>query len=198
MDNYEYRKEMYENFIKKNYDNESNQTINLPYNWRLEDNKFSFRMMIRIFNLSNGSKSVCIDIDQINYNNNNEDDIFNTDILFHEIFPPNTEKNKIIHIISEFLTNFRVNYTFSKILDKLILKKNIVEEDKLNLFLFVEADPYKETFCCVCNETSLTFTICKHNLCRICFSSIEIENEYDQNYWKKCPLCRKKLNLIPI
>lgn len=195
-DNYEIRKKMYETYIKKNIN--ENQNIYLPYNWRLEDNKLTFRMIIRVFTLSSGSKSICIDVDHINYNNKDDDNIYNTDILAHKIYPTSVESDTMVNYLSDFLTNFRNEYTFSKVLDKLILKKNKEEEEKVNLFLFSDADPYKETSCCVCNDISLTFTSCDHNLCRICFSSIETENENGCiGFWKKCPICRQKLNIYP-
>jgi len=191
------RKQMFLSYLKKHI-TENNQTIYFPYPWRLEDDKLSFRMIIRIFKLSSGSKSICIDVDHINYNTFESDDNYTTDILLHQIYTSSTENDIIINDISNFLLNFRKNYAFSKVLDKLILKKNKENEDKMNLFLFEEADPYKERICCVCNDLSLTFTKCNHNLCRVCFSSIEIENEQNECcFWKKCPMCRTKLNLYP-
>jgi len=50
-------------------------------------------------------------------------------------------------------------------------------------------DP-KNIECVVCNETTITETVCGHKLCLQCWNSIN-------NLNKKCPVCRKKnLNFI--
>ena len=74
-------------------------------------------------------------------------------------------------ICSQFKFNPLLMYLYHK--DDL---DTLIEIRKRNIRLF-----NNDENCCVCNEQTITKTICKHTICQACFSSL-IE--------KRCPLCR--------
>lgn len=58
--------------------------------------------------------------------------------------------------------------------------KNIVNIKSSFIKLFGEFNK-----CCVCYENTITYTICKHYLCQLCYSKLTE---------KKCPICRNYLS----
>lgn len=199
--NLENRRKLYNDYLKK-YINKyvtkhEDDIIDLPYEWKLEDNNFSFRIYISLQTYSS-NKSVRIYIDLIDYNDKYNVELYKEDTLSYRTFSKNCEEKKIMDYIVDFIINFRNKYKFSKIFDRVLrkIKDEEDEEEELNmtdenrnLSLFKDADPYKDTSCCVCADDSLTFTSCGHNLCRICFSNIKIEFDECSKY-KLCPMCR--------
>ena len=43
--------------------------------------------------------------------------------------------------------------------------------------------------CSVCHQSTRTQTVCKHHLCILCWSKLDIVSE--ENHFKQCPICRK-------
>lgn len=191
----ENRKKMYENFIREYIlSTETDELIEFPYPWKLENNNFSFYIYVSVINRLSSGKQIRIYTEFLNYNDSNSDDLYR-ESLIESIFYPKKEINndKIINDIVDIMINFRSKFRFSKIFDKIEKKEESTEVDeKINFFFFKEADPYKDSSCCVCSDECLTFTHCGHNLCRICFSGIKIVTDF-QNVWKKCPICREVL-----
>lgn len=188
----ENRKKIYENFIKDYIvDAISDELIQFPYPWKLENNKFSFNIYISV-NVFSSGKQIRIYCDFVNYNNKHNSELYSESTIISTFYHNKDDNNcKIINDIIDNMINFRNKFRFSKILDKIVLKDDFSLENH-NLFFFKEADPFRETSCCVCSDKCLTFTHCGHNLCRICFSSLEIETDYC-SIWKKCPMCREIL-----
>ena len=188
----ESKKKIYEKFITDYIvDATTDEMIEFPFPWKLENNKFSFNISISI-NVFSSGKQIRIYAELLNYNTKHSSDELHTEsTIFIKFYPKKEDNDKIRDDIIENMINFRSKYRFSKILDKFVLKDDTSLENH-NFFFFKEADPFRETYCCVCSDECLTFTNCGHNLCRICFSSLEIETDYC-NIWKKCPICREIL-----
>ena len=78
---------------------------------------------------------------------------------------------------------FREKYTYSKLVDDIILKKEqkeIEEIEKCNNYI-CNKNKYE---CCVCFDEMSRFckTPCDHYICRMCINKLKP---------KKCPMCRK-------
>lgn len=87
----------------------------------------------------------------------------------------------------EFLYNLKFSYSYSKIVDSLLLNDLFHKEEKKALAkLFIKHDSIEE--CCVCMEKNTIFTRCKHNLCRICLDKLNKNNKSEH---LPCPMCRK-------
>lgn len=186
-------KEYLDNFFKENNCHDKDATIEFPFPWKLEDNKFSFDINAKIIMFpSSNVKILNIYGDFINYTNTCNDEVFKeSSILSKHYHKGKYETSLLIEDIIVFFLNFRRKYTYSKILDEIILKSEIVQKEKMSFFFFKESDPFRETTCCVCADDNLIFTKCNHNLCRICFSSLQSEN--NDEFSRKCPLCRELL-----
>lgn len=204
--NLENKKKLYGEYLEtpilKFVTEHEDDIIDFPYEWKLEDNKFSFNIYISLQTYSTG-KNVRIYIDLIDYNDKFSTELYKEDTLMFKNFSKSVEKSTVIDFIVDFFINFRSKYQFSKIFDR-VLKKTTpkcgnvtqhvtIEDEDKHLFFFKEADPYRDTNCCVCSDDSLTFTSCDHNLCRICFSNLTVEFD-DCSRWKNCPLCRHVFN----
>jgi len=101
--------------------------------------------------------------------------------LIEKIFEESFSRfNSVINFVLEF----KKNYRYSKLLDYIIKKDEIVLKEQLfavrKKFSGVNLE---DLICCVCKEPNSTLTdICNHNLCRDCHQKI-----FKQ---KKCPVCR--------
>ena len=100
------------------------------------------------------------------------------------------DSKNVIEKIKEYiyyLYNLSSNYTYSRILDSLVLKElQEKEEKKVIAKMFIKHDKVED--CCVCMELNTIITKCGHNLCRPCLSKM-----YKNNKHVNCPLCRKCL-----
>jgi hypothetical protein len=96
--------------------------------------------------------------------------------------------------ITNFLFAFRTCYSYSKILDEIVDKKDIKKEEKTTVALTKFCKQEKIEKCSVCYEFNTVKTICKHNLCRTCFQNIKIISNEDEDFkYKECPICRNYL-----
>jgi hypothetical protein len=103
-------------------------------------------------------------------------------------------KNNLIELI-DFLFEFRTEYTYSRIIDRIIKKDDSEKLEKRCLALYQFSKNKEMDKCCVCFETNVVTTKCRHNLCRVCFQNIKYELETDDIYedemnYKLCPMCR--------
>jgi hypothetical protein len=91
----------------------------------------------------------------------------------------------------EFVYNLKKNYTYSKILDTLILNDKFLNEEKKIISLtFIKHDIIDD--CCVCMDKNTVLTKCGHNLCRVCHSKILFEgNIRKKQHELSCPMCRE-------
>jgi len=191
----ENRKKMYENFIREYIlSTETDELIQFPHPWKLENNNFSFYIYVSVINRFSSGKQIRIYAEFLNYNDANTNDLYCESLITSNFYPKKEINNdKIINDIVDTMINFRTKFRFSKIFDKFVKKDDSSDiEENRNFFFFKEADPYKDSSCCVCSDECLTFTRCGHNLCRVCFSCIEIDTDFN-NIWKKCPICREVL-----
>ena len=94
------------------------------------------------------------------------------------------ESEKIINVLKK-IHKIKDEYVYSKLLDSIILKKELVDEEKLkkatNWLVHNETDE-----CCVCNDeiNENLKTACNHLICRICIEQVK----------DKCPMCRRDYN----
>jgi hypothetical protein len=93
-------------------------------------------------------------------------------------------ENIIENILRFILYDFRSKYVYSKVIDEIVLMedKDLLEKKKMAEYLLV--DNYSMESCCVCTESNIYYTKCKHNVCRVC--KITINNGIN----KCCPICR--------
>lgn len=134
-------------------------------------------------NISLICKSNCLYLEYINFAT-----------LFHKKF-----KTTEIDILIDFILNFRKNYTYSKISDKILNNKLLSNLDKKKIAIYKFTKNKDVEKCCVCYDYNTLFTKCKHNLCRCCYQNIKFELEEEivemediENY-KLCPMCRSKI-----
>lgn len=93
-------------------------------------------------------------------------------------------EQKVIGIL-DFIYNFRFEYKYSKLLDKILPKNNIVEKENIHTSLMFINHKEIEN-CSVCMEENKVLTPCCHNLCRECFYKISKKTDHPL-----CPLCRE-------
>lgn len=96
----------------------------------------------------------------------------------------------IERVIEFLLCDMRKNYVYSKILNFIISKDRIVEDEKNMLAEIILCDNSKIDKCCVCYDINSIYTKCEHNLCRMCYYKIKYTASYPIER-KCCPMCRK-------
>ena len=116
-----------------------------------------------------------------------------TEILLTKNFTFNDDN--MLNIFSEvidYIYNIRKQYTYSKLLDTLILNDNFLKEERrIKSLMFIKDETFDE--CCVCMEKNTVLTNCGHNLCRSCHSQILFKNKIINNkqHQFSCPMCRQ-------
>jgi hypothetical protein len=91
------------------------------------------------------------------------------------------EEGKLIDVLKK-IHKIKDIYTYSKLIDSIILKEELEEKEKLkkatNWLVHSETQE-----CCVCNDeiNENLKTACNHLICRICIEQVK----------DKCPICRK-------
>ena len=115
---------------------------------------------------------------------------FNTkDLLIDNFFLNDENKHDKIKEYIKFIYDIKNNYSYSKILDCLILKdKQDSEESIMIAKMFIAHNTI--TNCCVCMEKNIVMTKCMHNLCRTCDSEILKKAKLYNGPYVKCPMCR--------
>lgn len=174
---------------KEMFDIISNDIINEQKNnsfYLLENFNFHDVNTHIVLIFSNDKDTYLFNCKTINYS-----DLFYHCILFTKPFP----KDKLLDLI-KFLFDFRKNYSYSKILDKIIPNETFEFEEKKKTAIinFTTLKPVDK--CCVCLEYNIVLTPCKHNLCRVCYYNIKIQfDDIDDDIkgYKLCPLCRGKI-----
>ena len=126
-------------------------------------------------------------LNAINYNYFNDDDYNH---LLHISICDVNDTNREEKIVDFFkiIYNLNSDYTYSKIVDKLVL--NSEKHDLENEILaksFLKHSMINE--CSVCNEQNSILTKCNHNLCRICHFKIK-----RLIICPLCPICRSCLD----
>ena len=103
-----------------------------------------------------------------------------------EFFPSENEnaENLIENILRFIMYDFRSKYIYSKIIDEIVLIEERDNLDKKKMAEYLLVEDYIVENCCVCTESNVYYTKCKHNVCRVC--KITINNGIN----KCCPICR--------
>lgn len=114
--------------------------------------------------------------------------------MMNSLYLKKFNKNNLIELI-DFLFEFRTKYTYSRIIDRIIKKDDLEKSEKRCLAIYQFSKNKEMDKCCVCFETNVVITKCRHNLCRVCFENIKYELETDDIYedemnYKLCPMCR--------
>ena len=111
-------------------------------------------------------------------------------LLFTQIFIADSVESNINEILRFLMYEFRQNFIYSKMLDEIIrieLQESF-EKRKMARIKLVDNGILEK--CCVCYEYNNIYTICKHNLCRVCMVSIS-SNSISENVI--CPMCRSEI-----
>jgi hypothetical protein len=90
-------------------------------------------------------------------------------------------------IVTFLYSEFRENYQYSKIINEIIEKKDVDNQEKFHLAKYKLLKNKDMEKCCVCYDLNSIFTLCKHNLCLLCYSKIKNQN---LNTIIICPICR--------
>lgn len=103
--------------------------------------------------------------------------------------------SKIEDLVSFLFNDFRKDYAYSKILDKIELKTELKDKEKTKYSYYFLCENKKMDKCCVCYDYNLVVTNCGHNLCRICYNNIKeiIDEDNDYQPTKYCPMCRQMI-----
>jgi hypothetical protein len=149
------------------------------YNYMLDE----LCMTVTIFKISTGQYRLMLKTDSYS-----DDEFSNENILLHEC-------NNSLKGIVEFLLNLRNNHKYSKLLDSVVKNNEFVKKEKKCLLMNKLCKNEEVDMCCVCMEpNTLKTPICKHNLCRICYTKIEyLYDEDHEDEIKKCPMCRESI-----
>jgi hypothetical protein len=112
----------------------------------------------------------------------------------NSLFSKKFNKNNILEMV-DFLFKFRKDYSYSKIIDRIIKKDDVERLENRCLAIYQFSKNKEMDKCCVCFDANIVLTKCRHNLCRLCFENIKYELEYDDIYedemnYKLCPMCR--------
>jgi hypothetical protein len=91
--------------------------------------------------------------------------------------------DSIEDIVKFLLCDFRQNYVYSKVFDMITSTETVKDDEKNMIADSIICNNPKIDKCCVCYDVNSLYTICEHNLCRICYYNIGINT--------KCPICRK-------
>jgi hypothetical protein len=116
--------------------------------------------------------------------NNDEKDL----LLFTQIFLSKTVEENINGILKFLLHEFRQSFTYSKILDEIVLNDNKIYKEKRKIARIKLMENVEIDKCCVCYDYNNIYTSCCHNLCRVCIFSI-LRNAKGEEM-PKCPMCR--------
>jgi hypothetical protein len=84
--------------------------------------------------------------------------------------------------IKFLLCDLRKNYIYSKVFNIITSKDTVKDDEKQMIADCILCNNPRIDKCCVCYDVNSIYTICEHNLCRICYYKIET---------KKCPVCRE-------
>ena len=87
--------------------------------------------------------------------------------------------------IKFLLCDLRKNYIYSKVFNIITSKDTVKDDEKQMIADCILCNNPRIDKCCVCYDVNSIYTICEHNLCRICYYKIET---------KKCPVCREIIN----
>lgn len=147
------------------------------------------------------SGNIFMGISTFSYNHeNNDGDISSIGHIIFKDLNINYNKNiKNIEDVFRYLFNdFRNEFIYSKILDKIIFKssKNVKEKRYITYNKLCKSKINIED-CCVCYELNTIKTHCKHSLCRLCYNNIIETDDEDEDgdiySMKKCPICRSNI-----
>jgi len=84
--------------------------------------------------------------------------------------------------IKFLLCDLRKNYIYSKVFNIITSKDTVKDDEKQMIADCILCNNPRIDKCCVCYDVNSIYTICEHNLCRICYYKIDT---------KKCPVCRE-------
>lgn len=103
----------------------------------------------------------------------------------------NENIDKLFQEIVKYIYDIPNNYTYSKLLDQLILNLKVKEKEEYVTALNVITHK-PTTNCGVCYDINSVLTDCNHNLCRECYYNIKKKsNKYSS--CQKCPICRTQI-----
>ena len=181
----EYMHELIYQYIKKNIENISNCSHCFELSdFKFEDLNITIRFNIKPKINKQKNDSLTIGCFLPDYE---EIDVFKH-VFWHSFEDCNPKT------ITNFLFAFRTCYSYSKILDQIVDKKDIEKEEKTAVALIKFCKQEKIEKCCVCYDFNTVKTVCNHNLCRTCFQNIKIIiNEEEDFKYKECPMCRHYL-----
>ena len=104
------------------------------------------------------------------------------------------DQESVIKNIVLFISSFRTNYRYSKILDKIDENRVLLKKERRHIILHKLCKEKDIDTCCVCYDPNTVITDCNHNVCRKCHSKIkEIYDEDIELEIKPCPMCRQQI-----
>lgn len=86
--------------------------------------------------------------------------------------------------IKFLLCDLRQKYIYSKVFNTITIKDTVKDDEKQMIADCILCNNPRIDKCCVCYDVNSIYTICEHNLCRLCY--YKIDN-------KKCPICRETI-----
>jgi hypothetical protein len=159
----------------------------------------NFNLIIKFRSADRSSIFIGVDIEDLYKKNLYDDNNYHhPEYAFKQIFP------SIRDAIAFLYLQFRKDYSYSKITDRIEKKKDLIrqEQKEISYLMFSQNslfDEIKSNYnCCVCFEPNFVMTKCNHNLCRKCFIKIEKKkcNQCDDETYcafplrRYCPMCR--------
>lgn len=85
-------------------------------------------------------------------------------------------------VIKFLLCDLRQKYIYSKVFNTITLEDTVKDDEKHMIADSILCNNPRIDKCCVCYDVNSIYTICQHNLCRLCYYKIDIKN---------CPICRE-------
>ena len=89
-------------------------------------------------------------------------------------------------IVTFLFLEFRENYQYSKIMNEIIEKNDTEELEKFHIAKYKLLKNKDMEKCCVCYDLNSNLTVCKHNLCLLCYYKMKGQNLSVM----MCPMCR--------
>lgn len=184
----------------KHYKKSLSSNSHYDYSHIIHNFKFDDNLMLNLKINSYHNKDIYLVVYILDYlrktNNNGYDDDEECDYEDKNIAIISGKKlSKIEDMVAFLFNDFRKDYTYSKILDKIELKSEIKEKEKTKYSYYFLCENKKMDKCCVCYDHNLVTTNCGHNLCRICYNNIKevIDEDNDFQPCKLCPMCRQMI-----
>jgi len=131
----------------------------------------------------------------IKINNNKTDDTYYVEIYslpyhYYDMFSDDDTYvdndfdifKSIEDVIKFLLCDLRQKYIYSKVFNTIRLEDTLKDDEKQMIADSILCNNPRIDKCCVCYDVNSIYTICQHNLCRLCYYKIDI---------KKCPICRE-------